>query len=133
MNGKVEKLSPEAAEAAIRSAALTSLDLVLLGVVAEGMIAHLQQFCSAPLDSFSPLECRLDIAPLGGPNLRLEIESFFRKHHGAILPCCPDGRSGIAATDLGRQDANRDVTAGLQGDRTLDGILQLSNISRPVE
>src|SRR5712692_7519090 len=133
MNGKDEKLCPEATEAPIRPAALTSLDLVLLGVMAKGVVAHLQQFCSAPLDSFSPLECRHDVVPLGGAHLRFEINSFFRKHHGAILPCCPDGRSGIAATDLGRHDANRDVTAGLQGDRTLDGILQLSNISRPVE
>src|SRR6266849_2693328 len=132
MIGKDDKLCPEAASP-IRPAALTSLDLVLFGVMAEGVVAHLQQFCSAPLDTSSPLECRHDVAPLSGAHLRLEIDSFFRKRYGAILPCCLDGRSGIAATDLGRQDANRDVTAGLQGDRTLDGILQLSNIPRPVE
>src|SRR6266849_8221426 len=132
MNGKDDKLCPEATEAPIRTAALTSLDLVLLGVMAEGVVAHLQQFCSAPLDSFSPLECRHDVVPLGGAHLRFEINSFLRNRHGAVFARRLHGDYGKVATDLGRQDANRDVTAGLQGDRTLDGILQLSNIPRPV-
>src|SRR5580700_7351676 len=104
---------------------------MFLSVVAERTVADFQKFGCFGADSVRSFQGSLKIPSLGFCNLFFKVQPFRWKGGFACGPSPRGEPSGVAGNTVG-EDAQRDLPAGLERNGALHGVLELTNVSRPV-